>query len=103
MTFTLLPDASILVGGIVAAQGVYDVSYSVSISGVTGVRLEALQDSSLPFNGPGLSQGNGNFHLTELELNATPVPEPATFALLFFGLAGAALVGTNRRRTKQVA
>ena len=55
MTFTTLADHSILAGGTTAAQGVYTVSYVTAVSGITGVRLEALEDPALPGgNGPGL-------------------------------------------------
>ena len=70
MTFTTLPDNSVLAGGTTAAQGTYTVSYSTMISGITGMRLEALEDPSLPGgNGPGLFPRNGNFFLTELQVN----------------------------------
>ena len=94
MTFTILPDDSILAGGVVAAQGVYDVTYLVPVSGITGLRLETLQDASLPFDGPGLASGNGNFSLTELVLDVSSVPEPDTLALFGLALAG---LGFSRR------
>src|SRR4030095_10868960 len=69
MTFTMLPDNSILAGGTTAAQGAYTVSYSTAVSGITGIRLEAIEHPSLPGDGPGLFPRNGNFLLTELQLN----------------------------------
>ena len=73
MTFTTLPDQSVLAGGTPAVQGIYTVTYSTPVSGITGIRLEALEDPSLPGgNGPGLFARNGNFLLTELELDAIP-------------------------------
>jgi len=74
MTFTTLADHSILVGGAIPAQGIYTVIYETPVSGVTGVRLEVLEHPSLPFNGPGLFPRNGNFILTEMTLDATPIP-----------------------------
>jgi serine/threonine protein kinase len=72
MTFTTLPDNSVLAGGTTAAQGIYTVTYTTTISGITGIRLEAIEDPSLPGgNGPGLFPRSGNFFLTELQLNAT--------------------------------
>ena len=41
-----------------------------SLSPITGIRLEVLEDPSLPFNGPGRQPTNGNFVLTELMLHA---------------------------------
>jgi len=62
MTFTTSGDQSILAGGVIASQGVYTVNYTTGISGITGIRLEALEDPSLPGgNGPGLHLSNGNF------------------------------------------
>ncbi len=64
---------------------------------ITGVRLEVLQDPSLPYNGPGLELGNGNFILSEFKLDATPAPEPASGALLLLG--GCLLLCRNRQRS----
>jgi hypothetical protein len=71
MTFTTLSDSSVLAGGATAAQGIYTVTYATPVSGITGVRLEALEDPSLPGgNGPGLFERNGNFLLNEITLKA---------------------------------
>ncbi len=72
-TFTVLGDNSILVSVNNPDTTVYSVSFSGSFSGITGIRLEALSDASLPFSGPG-RQANGNFTLTELTLDATSTP-----------------------------
>ena len=72
--FTVLGDNSILVSGNNPATTVYSVSFSGSFSGITGIRLEALSDASLPFSGPG-RQANGNLTLTEITLDAT-YPNP---------------------------
>jgi hypothetical protein len=48
MTFTELPDDSILAGGVVLGQGVYEVRAVNHLAGITGIRLEALEDPSLP-------------------------------------------------------
>jgi hypothetical protein len=69
-TFTVLGDNSILVSGNNPATTVYSVSFSGSFSGITGIRLEALSDGSLPYGGPG-RQANGNLTLTEITLYAT--------------------------------
>jgi hypothetical protein len=57
------------------------VTSFTSMMDVTGFRLEVLADPSFPDMGPGRF-ANGNFHLTEFQVNATAVPEPA------FGLLG---------------
>jgi hypothetical protein len=88
MTFTELSDHSILAGGTVADQGIYEIRAAAHMGGITGIRLEALEDPSLPANGPGF-YANGNFMLTEIQLNAVHIPDPATLALL--GVAFAAI------------
>ncbi len=81
MTYTVLEDGSILTAGAVPnpqaddsptgfAPNTYTVSFATPISGITGIRLEALEHSSLPSNGPGMFV-NGNFQLTELTLDYT--------------------------------
>jgi hypothetical protein len=49
--------------------------------------LEAIQDPSLPFNGPGRWPGNGNFVLSEFEMSIAPIPEPAAGTMALAGLA----------------
>jgi hypothetical protein len=97
MTFTTLGDQSVLAGGATADKGVYTVIYSSGISGITGFRLEALEDPSLPGgDGPGLFPDNGNFLLTEIILDGTIVPVPASVWLFGSGLLG--LIGVVRRK-----
>jgi MYXO-CTERM domain-containing protein len=90
LTLAVQPDGSILAGGSVPNTGTYTLTYTGAFLGVTGIRLEVLADPSLPFNGPGLQPTNGNFVLSELQLDAsgTPsAPEPGTGALALLGLA----------------
>tara|TARA_R110002049_G_scaffold27321_2_gene94233 strand:+ start:437387 stop:442540 length:5154 start_codon:yes stop_codon:yes gene_type:complete len=61
-------DRSIVVSGS-AKPGVYTIQATTRLQNITGVRLEALTDSGLPSNGPGLA-ANGNFVVTELDLTA---------------------------------
>ena len=78
MTFTDLGDGSVLAGGVIPAQGIYEVDYLTGVSGITGVRLEALEYAGLPGPG-GVGPGfffNGNFILTEITVFA--IPEPIT-------------------------
>ena len=96
MSFTDLSDGSVLAGGTVPGQAVYDVRGVTDLSGVTGIRLEVLKDPSLPRGGPGFA-ANGNFVLSEIQLDATPTPEPSA---LFLMLTGLAVVGfAVQRRT----
>lgn len=69
MTATVLSDGSILLSGAVPGQGLYQVQYVTDLKHITGVRLEALEDATLPASGPGFA-ANGNFVLTEVELDA---------------------------------
>src|SRR5262245_35555739 len=39
MTFTILPDDSVLAGGVIPGQGVYGVTALTDVSGITGIRL----------------------------------------------------------------
>jgi PEP-CTERM motif-containing protein len=95
MTFTELPDDSILAGGVVPGQGIYEVRAVNHLAGVTGIRLEALEDPSLPQDGPGFYPPNGNFVLSEIQLDAVHIPEPTTLALLALSFVG---IGLARRR-----
>ncbi len=45
----------------------YTVTCTTSLANITGVRLEALADASLPWNGPGRAD-NGNFVVTEFKV-----------------------------------
>ena len=78
-TFTELGDNSILASGNNPDTTVYSVSFSGSFNGITGIRLEALSDVSLPYGGPG-RQANGNFTLTEITLDATLNESPTAAA-----------------------
>ena len=87
LTFTILGDGSVLVaatGPLDITTATYTLLYDLTLSGVTGIRLEALEDPSLPDSGPGLFS-NGNFSLNELTVDIGPaatVPEPSTLVLL---------------------
>ena len=101
MTFTTLADNSILAGGTTTAQGVYNLSYSTTLNNITGLRLEVLEDPSLPLSGPGLHSFNGNFVLTEMTLDSTPAPNPVPEPMGILGMLVAASFGAvikNKRR-----
>lgn len=68
--FRVLEDRSILVTG-KADKGVYELSFETSLTGITGLRVEALTAESLRAQGPGLA-ANGNFVLTEFEVAVAP-------------------------------
>ncbi len=73
-TFTILSDSSLLVSGGANWNSTYQVNASLSAAGITGFRLEALENPSLPFQGPGREPANGNFHLSEFRVSAAPIP-----------------------------
>lgn len=84
----ILPDGSILVTDLAnPTTDIYTINVTTLVTGITGFRIEALQDFTLPFNGPGLANGNGNFVMTEFQVLALEVniPEPTTAALALLG------------------
>lgn len=100
-TLSLLSDGSILANSFFAANDHYRVVAETALTGITGVRLEALEDPSLPTNGPGWQSQNGNFVLSEFEFSITPIPEPSMVVLgglgaVLFAFRG--LSGGQRRR-----
>jgi WD40 repeat protein/mono/diheme cytochrome c family protein len=67
-------DRSIVASG-KADKAVYTVTFPTTLKNITGFRLEALSDPSLPGNGPGLPP-NGNFVVTEFEIKVAPKSNP---------------------------
>ena len=70
---TKLPDQSILASGVTPATDTYTVDAVTSLTNITGIRIEAMEDPSLPQNGPGRQPDNGNFVISELALRASAV------------------------------
>lgn len=77
-TLSVQPDRSIAARG-KTDKGVYSAEFHTGLSKITGLRLEAIADPSLPSGGPGLAP-NGNFVVTELEVSAAPAGQPKKFA-----------------------
>jgi len=67
------------------ATETYTVTAQTPFAGVTGIRLEVLTDAS---DTVGYSGTGGNAVLTEIEVEATIIPEPSTLALAAVGLGG---------------
>ncbi len=74
-TLEILDDQSVLAGGETPTQDVYTVTADTDLFGVTAVRLEALTHESLPGKGTGRAY-NGNFVLTEFEMDVASVENP---------------------------
>jgi tetratricopeptide (TPR) repeat protein/tRNA A-37 threonylcarbamoyl transferase component Bud32 len=53
----------------------YSLVFSIGSKRITGLRLEVLADSRLPYGGPGWG-ANGNFLLNEVTLEAAPAEHP---------------------------
>ncbi len=70
-TMTELEDKSILVSGETPSSDTYIITMHTMLTGITGFRLEAISDPSLPANGPGRFL-NGNFVLTHFAVTAYP-------------------------------
>jgi tetratricopeptide (TPR) repeat protein len=83
---TRLPDGSVLAGGLNSSVDTYTVEATTSLSGITGLRLEALPDPSLPYFGPGRHNGNGSFRLDAVRFSAVLEPRaPARWELRLTG------------------
>lgn len=74
-TLTKQDGGLILVGGKAPEKDKYTITLETDLTGITGIRLEALADGSLPARGPGRAD-NGNFVLNEFQVAAAPRSEP---------------------------
>lgn len=77
------PDRSIRAAG-AKGKGIYTIEFQTTLPRITGFRLEVMADPELPSSGPGLAK-NGNFVLTELDIQAAPQdgskkPQPVKIA-----------------------
>src|SRR5579863_792383 len=70
----LLDDGSVLAGGKNPNADTYVLQARTDRTGITGVRIEALSDPSLPEGGPGRDP-EGNFFLSDFEVEASPADE----------------------------
>ena len=71
-TLTLQNDGSLLASGTYPERDTYRISADPGLDRITAVRLETLADKSLPHDGPGRQEQNGNFHLSEFQLLVLP-------------------------------
>ena len=75
-TLKKLPDHSILASGKNPSPETYTITAKTDLTGITGIRLEALTDTSLPAKGPGRAP-NGNFVLNEFKVASEPLDPKA--------------------------
>ena len=75
-TLSKQPDLSFLVSGTKPDVDTYTVTTRTDLKGITAIRLELLADESLPQRGPG-RHDNGNLHLSELVVKASPQSDAA--------------------------
>jgi WD40 repeat protein/mono/diheme cytochrome c family protein len=73
-TLTTLPDGSILASGPVAPDTT-TITARLDLPKLTGIRLEAIPDPSLPKGGAGRA-ADGNFVVTEFTVDLAPVSQP---------------------------
>jgi len=78
-TFQVLGDGSILAGGTMPSSTVYTIRARGISGNVTGFRLEALEDPSLPDNGPGRGTG-GDWQLAEFAVSLGGEKRPVAMA-----------------------
>ncbi len=78
ITLERLDDRSVKAHG-KADQGVYTITVRTSLANIAAFRVEALKDSTIKGNGPGITENNGNFVVTEFEVQAAPAAKPTEF------------------------
>jgi len=69
-----MKDGSYLLTGASPDRDTYTITIDTELAGITGFRIEALTDKTLPKKGPGRS-GNGNFVLSNLSVTVQPMPD----------------------------
>ncbi len=69
------PDLSVLASGSTNRRTEYEIVADTNLRRITGIKIEALTDASLPGFGPGLAP-NGNFVLTELLVQWATAEKP---------------------------
>ena len=87
-TLKVLDDGSVLAAGPSADKDVHTLEIDTDLERITGLRLEALRDDSLPAGGPGRA-ANGNFVLQSVAAEATSRADLARAKPLVFSKAAA--------------
>ncbi|MDQ3439311.1 MAG: PSD1 and planctomycete cytochrome C domain-containing protein, partial [Planctomycetota bacterium] len=98
---TTQPDGTVLVSGTNPDNDIHEITFKTDLAKITGLRVDALPDDSLPDKGPGRSPGSGNYVLTYLEATSIGISNPldkrpinyagadATFSQKGFDVGGA--------------
>ncbi len=73
-TLAILPNGMVLASGKSPDNDLYTLRFETKMPAITALRLEVMPDPSLPGNGPGRSTADpgGNFHLSEVRVEAAP-------------------------------
>ncbi len=71
-----LPDGSSHFAGECGEKDAYSITVTVQTPNVTALRLEVFADDALPHRGPGRNAENGNLHLSEIKVSASPADAP---------------------------
>lgn len=87
-TLEILEDGSVRVTGENPDTEVLDFTFQTEASVITSIRLQAFLNDDLPEGGPGRAE-NGNFVLTDFEVDAGPLDESSQMQPVEFALAGA--------------
>ena len=94
-TLTVLDDGSVLASGPSADKDVHTLEIDTDLERITGLRLEAIRDSSLPAGGPGRA-ANGHFVLQSVAAEATARADPTRTKTLVFSKAAATFTQRGR-------
>jgi Protein of unknown function (DUF1553)/Protein of unknown function (DUF1549)/Planctomycete cytochrome C len=87
-TLNVMSDGSVLAAGKNPEADTYTLQARLEGSGITGLRLEVLQDPSLPRGGPGRDP-EGNFFLSQVEAEVAPADKPDALDAIVFSKARA--------------
>ncbi|MGH9454559.1 MAG: DUF1549 and DUF1553 domain-containing protein, partial [Terriglobia bacterium] len=82
-TLKLEPDQSLLAGGKNPMADSYTLQARTDRVGITGVRIEVLNDSTLPDGGPGRDP-DGNFFLSDFQVEISPANQTAAAQKVVF-------------------
>jgi Flp pilus assembly protein TadD len=76
-TLTRMGDGSVVVSGRSPAVDTYTIEAAARLTGIAGLRLEALAEAGLPHRGPGRCPSDGNFVIDGIRLSTLSGPNGA--------------------------